>query len=155
PGLIKAGAGLLTLFNATNTYGGTTWVNDGGLKLVGATQLLGTTNSRTVVSSNAQLHLEVATVPREAFTPNASSIVTLAYVGSNSWSGPVTLNGNCHVEGNETAGEPDALVLSGVVSGTGALTKQGDGGLWFKGSTPNTFSGGFFASGGFTELSKS
>ncbi len=53
-----------------------------------------------------------------------------------------------------SVGAGDSLVLSGAVTGTGGLGKFGDGDLYLRGATPNTFTGGLYANFGEVILGK-
>ncbi|NCV33109.1 MAG: hypothetical protein EBW05_09320, partial [Betaproteobacteria bacterium] len=107
--VIKVGTGTQTLTSA-NTYSGGTFLNAGGIT-IGHGRALGT-GDLTFVSNNTVL--------------GASASVTLT--------NRVALNANGIVD---TAA--NSLTMSGVISGTGSLTKQGSGVLNLLGT--NTYTG--------------
>jgi outer membrane autotransporter protein len=115
-GLTKTGSGILTL-SGTNTYGGTTTVNAGTLQ-AGATNTFSSSSATTVAG--------VATLDLNNFSNS---------VGSLAGAGNVTLG-----SGTLTAGGNDSTTtFSGVISGSGGLTKQGTGTLTLSGT--NTYGG--------------
>ena len=132
-GLTKTGPGQLTLYNATNTYNGVTTVDGGRLLLVGGHQLLGNTNSGTVVNTGGQLHLIDVVVGQESLILNGTlTSDALRFEGSNHWAGPLVANAACvHGASNQF------LTLPGVVSG-GALKTTGPGKVYLTGPNPNT-----------------
>lgn len=116
--LSKSGAGLLTL-SGTNAYAGTTTVT-GGTLTIGSDNNLG---AGAVTLNGGTLNLQSSTGSRTV--DNAVS------VGASGGTVRVAL---------------DALTLSGVISGTGALAKTGTGDLTL--SAANTYSGGTTLSSG-------
>lgn len=116
--LSKSGAGALTL-SGTNTYAGTTTVT-GGMLTIGSDNHLG---AGAVTLNGGTLNLQSSTGSRTV--DNAVS------VGASGGTVRVAL---------------DALTLSGVISGTGALAKTGTGDLTL--SATNTYSGGTTLSSG-------
>jgi len=114
--LTKSGTGTLTLSGA-NTYTGTTTVSAGNLRF-GANNVLSDSTAVTV-SSGATLNLA-----------NYSDTI-----GSLAGAGAVALG-----SGNLTAGSNNtSTTFSGVISGTGSLTKSGTGTLTLSGA--NTYTG--------------
>jgi len=127
--LTKNGAGNLTL-NGANTYTVATIVNSGVLNLSGGSAVADT--SAVIVSSGATLNL-----------------LTSETVGSISGAGNIIL-GSATI----TAGADNSSTnFSGVISGTGGLTKAGSGSLTLAGN--NTFSGNMVINGGVLEASAS
>lgn len=134
PGITKIGPGILSLYNATNTYVGPTLVQEGVLDIAGSTQPLGATNSGTTVSAGAQLMLESVTIGQEALTLNgAVTNDVFVFAGSNFWSGPVNV-GFARIYGatNET------MNFGGPISG-GTFKATGRGNIFLTGSNANTF----------------
>lgn len=114
-GLTKSGAGILTL-NATNTYAGNTSVVAGVLTLSGGSAISDST--AVSVASSGTLNL-------------ASS----ESLGSISGTGNITLGANTLTTGLDNT----STTFSGVISGSGALVKQGTGALTLGSS--NTYTG--------------
>lgn len=149
------GGGTLLLYSATNTYGGTTTIQEGAIHLAGSTQLLGNTNGGTVVLPNGRLELEGVTNASEplALTGGLTPLVT--WSGWNVWFGPVALTGDCRFD-LTTTNYADQLSLLGVVSGGGSLHKTGNGSaIRFGGATANTFTGGITLDSGSIVCEKS
>jgi len=115
-GLVKAGSGTLTLSGA-NSYTGATAVNAGTLQ-AGATNVFGN-NSAVTVASGAVLGLN-------SFNQT---------LGALSGAGNVTLGSATLTAG----GNNSSTTFSGVLSGTGGLTKTGSGTLTLSGA--NTYTG--------------
>ena len=121
-GLIKAGAGTLTL-SAANTYAGGTTVNAGTLKL-GAGGSLAATGALAVNGGTFDLDGHNQTV------------------GALSGSGGAILLGS----GTLSAGGAGNTTLATSISGSGGFVKQGSGGLILTGA--NSYSGGTTVSAG-------
>ena len=122
--LIKEGSGALTL-SGVNTYTGDTTVNSGNLIVSGSLS----DSSDVIVGSGASYELAANDV-----------------VGSISGAGDVNL-----ASYNLTAGNTLDQALSGVLSGTGDLTKQGTGKLELSGN--NSISGNLYLNGGTLQVS--
>ena len=115
-GLTKAGTGIFTL-SGVNTYTGATTINAGTLRL-GAANRIADTSALTVAGG--------ATFNLNNFAET---------IGSLAGAGNVTLG-----TGTLTAGgDNTATIYSGIMSGTGGLTKQGTGAFTLSGN--NTYSG--------------
>ncbi|AWM37417.1 Extracellular serine protease precursor [Gemmata obscuriglobus] len=114
-GLAKAGTGTLTLSGA-NTYTGATTVSSGTLTLAGNSAIADT--APVTVSAGATLALSAD-----------------EGIGSLAGAGNVTLGVNFLTAG----GDNTSTTFSGVISGTGALTKDGTGTLTLSGA--NTYTG--------------
>ncbi|MBW7894308.1 MAG: autotransporter-associated beta strand repeat-containing protein, partial [Opitutaceae bacterium] len=124
-GLIKSGAGTLTL-NAANTYTGTTTVNAGTLVATNA-GALGSTAGGTTVNAGGTLELQNSiTITGEAL--NLAGGTLASNTGSNTY--------------------------AGVISGTGDVT-IGGGTLTLTGATANTFTGGINLNDGTFNLNMS
>ena len=109
--LTKAGAGALTLSNA-NTYSGTTTVSAGTLNMTG------TLSDSTAVTVNSGATYIVNT---------SDTIASLAGAG------------NAVLNANLTFGNGVDTTVSGIISGTGSLIKQGNSTVTL--SNANTYSG--------------
>jgi fibronectin-binding autotransporter adhesin len=137
-GFTKNGAGEVSL-TAANTYTGPTVVNDGFL-MVDHSSALGTSAGGTFVSSGAVLALRFGvTVTGESLTlagPGRSIFGALSSsLGSNVWTGGITLSGDATV----AVAEGDSLDLSGAIGGDFHLTRTGPGTLLFSGGSANAF----------------
>ena len=139
--LTKSGTGTLIL-NAANNYTGATNINAGTVKVTANNGLGsaagGTTAGGTTVAGGATLALDgsggdFTYNTAEAITLNGGTLSNVA--GSNSFAGAVTLGSTSSVD--STAGT--TLALTGVISGTGSLTKSGAGTLIL--STGNDYTG--------------
>ncbi len=128
-GLTKTGAGTLTLNNAANTYSGTTTISAGTLTTTSGGGI--GDSSAVIVSSGTTLSLS-----------NNDTVRTLSGAGAINL-GAYTLTSST---GNTTT-------FSGVISGTGGLTKGGSGTLTLTGA--NTFTGALTISGGGVTLNES
>ena len=160
-GITKNGTGTLIL-SGTNTYGGTTLIQEGVLSLQNSAGLggLGT----TTVSSLAALHLD-STANGNLLGGDATTITGTGIggtgairnvIGANNYTGQVTLAGSSLVTANSattltlsggttgagqdltvgTTAQNGNVVISGAMSnGTGQLTKAGSGDLTFGRST--------------------
>ena len=115
-GLTKTGTGTLTL-SSSNTYSGGTTVSAGTLQAEAANAL--SSSSAVTVASGATLDLN-----------NYSQTI-----GSLAGAGSVTLGSAILTDG----GDNSSTSFSGVISGTGGLTKTGTGTLTLSG--PNTYTG--------------
>jgi outer membrane autotransporter protein len=119
--LTKAGAGTLTL-SGVNTYTGLTNITAGTLKVSGGSAIADTGAVSLADAAGATFELS-----------NSETIGSLA--GGGATGGNVNLNAN-----TLTVGDATSTTYSGVISGTGILTKQGAGALTLSGA--NTHSGG-------------
>ncbi len=149
--LTKLGAGELEL-QTTNHYRGTTTAAVGTLT-VGDGRALGTNIVR--VSSGASLKILDATVTnRSLVLRGAGTGGSGALIGagaSSAWTGPVELTDGCiiHVAGGAV------LDLSGAISGTGGLFKEGVGTLVFSGTDANSYASSTEVRAGILELNRS
>lgn len=118
--LIKSGSGTLIL-GAANTYNGATQINGGTLQL-NATGTIA--NSAVVLANVSGAVLDI--------NGNSKTIASLA--GGGSTGGNVTLG-----SGTLTVGGNDAdTTFGGVISGSGGLTKQGEGTMTMSGANAYT-----------------
>ena len=158
-GLTKIGAGTLTLSGA-NTYTGATTVSAGVLNIQNSSAL-GSTTGGTSVLSGAALQLQGGITVGENLTLSGTGIANDGALrnisGTNTINGSITLNlatlfrsdaGTLALGGNVgNGGGGNSFTfdgggdfsIAGVVSGDGALTKNGTGTLFLDGS--NTYSG--------------
>lgn len=149
--VIKEGAGIMGL-TTPNTFTGALTVSNGTVRLTDSAAL-GTTNGGTIVNPGAQLALAGGVdVAGETLTFAGVGTGTLfASDGSNTWTGGITLQSAATVN---VLGVDNALNLTGVIGGTGNLTKTGSGTLTFSGLNGNTYSGRTMVSAGTLELNK-
>jgi len=152
-GFAKIGLGVLELANATNTYSGTTQLNEGAIQITGNHQLLGDTSSATVVAPESQFQMINVSGMQETLILNGGNLASWIYQGTNTWSGAVLLNNVSSVRGWNTIDE-HVLTINGSMSGLGGLRVSGMGKLHIAGPANNTFTGGLFADEGFTYLDK-
>jgi autotransporter-associated beta strand protein len=113
--LIKNGEGLLRLDNAKNTFSGGTTINRGGLCMYVANEGLGT--GPITLNDDAALGLEHVNGTNPLIL-NGGTIHAGNGFG-DSWSGPITLNGNTNLTSYAD------FVLSAAMSGPGGFTHIG------------------------------
>jgi fibronectin-binding autotransporter adhesin len=143
-GLTNIGAGTVTL-TGSNTYSGGTTLSAGHLRL-NTTNAAGT---GTITQADGSSVLEINAGGTVA---NAMSVYNVAFVnGGNTLSGPITLNNAIFT--NVASGVTNTI--TGELTGTGGITKQGDGGLIIAGSVSNSFTGTSVVEGGTLILSNS
>jgi outer membrane autotransporter protein len=165
--LTKADTGTLSL-GGTNTYTGTTNINAGTLTVT-ANQALGTNAAGTTVADGATLGIYggINYVVTEALTLNGAGAGGMSgaldnITGDNTFAGDITLASASTIGSTAgtltasgaidnggfllTVGGAGNEILSGIISGTGALTKNGAGALTLSGT--NTYSGTTTISGG-------
>lgn len=151
--LTKTGAGTLRL-SGTNSYLGSTVVS-GGLIRVANDRALGAANNGTTVSEGCELLIETA-------VDTLREPLTLAGAGMGGTSGAIRIGSGATIATNIVLSAPTTLntmgggnlVIDGVISGTGSLTKVGPGTLELGGKSANTFSGHLLAKDGLLLLSK-
>jgi len=143
-GLNVIGGGELDLL-VDNTFTGPVAVTNSTLRI--QTPLgLGSAAAGTFINSNSTLSLVGANVAGEALTLAG----TMKGDSTNVWNGTVTLQTGADF----SVGNNSLINLSGVVSGSAALVKNGGGALMLAGSVANTYSGGTEMNGGLLVLSK-
>ena len=141
-GFVTRGAGLTTL-SGNNTFTGPVHVEAGTLQLNSA-GALGATSGPATVDAGAVLSLNGITS-----SENISLAGTLrTQFGSNLLTGTLTTTGAAQL----TCNTP--LTLSGVIAGSGSLTKNGIADLSISGSSANTFTGGFVITEAIVRLQK-
>ncbi len=117
--LTKQGDGTLTL-SGENTYQGETVVNAGTLTITNDLGL-GSADGATTVNSGGTLDLSSVDVAGEDLTLNGGTLSD----ATSSWGGTIALSSDSTI----SIASGDTLTVGGEVSGTGSLTKQGDGTL--------------------------
>jgi len=153
-GLSKAGAGL-TVLSGANTYGGTTTVTAGTLRLAGSnssaggTTLNGSAATLQVAGGNVlasgTLTLTSGTLSSDSTTARAISN-NLSFAGNVTLgdaanSGALTLSGAGSGTAMRTLTVVSDTTLSGALTGTLGLTKEGEGVLTIT-SASNAYTGG-------------
>lgn len=113
--LIKNGEGRVRVTNGKNTFSGGTVINEGTLMMFTANECLGT--GPITVNDDGILWLEHVTVNNPLIL-NGGTIHAQNGFG-NTWSGPVTLNGNTIITSYAD------FMMSGNMSGPGGLTRFG------------------------------
>ncbi len=153
--LRKTGLGSVHL-DASNNYSGLTMVNQGTLQ-VGDAAALGASAAGTVVSNSASLILKDGVyVGAEPLSLNGMGYASMGALwsasgGIASWAGPITLASDAAIG---VTGASGRLTLSGVISGSGSLTKLNIGTLMLSGASDNTYAGATFVNDGGVWLNK-
>ncbi|MFH1496376.1 MAG: autotransporter-associated beta strand repeat-containing protein [Verrucomicrobiota bacterium] len=165
-GIVKNGAGTLTL-SAANTYSGATTVSAGTLAISHASAL-GTDAAGTAVAAGATLSLSGGiTVATEALALDGT---LLNASGNNGYAGDITfgdgatvrsdagtlsLTGSLAAGGALTVGGAGDVVIDGTIAGGGDFTKSGDGTVTFNADqtfATLTLGGGTLALGDLVNL---
>ncbi len=157
-GLTKSGPGTLDFatYNLANTYTGTTTINDGILKIA-SDQNLGAVANPIVMNTGVGVSpiLQIAgnVVTARSTTVNGTQTATFQILSGASLmdSGPIFLNG-ANLAVDTALGT--SSTLSGIISGTGSLTKQNGGVLTLSGASPNIYTGLTTVNGGTLLLDK-
>jgi autotransporter-associated beta strand protein len=142
-GFNKTGAGYLDL-RSTNEINGLVTVAAGTL-FADHPGALGTTNNGTVVSNGASLYIgNFTSINGEALTVQgqgdpAFSFGAFAFSTSADWNGSVNLPADTRVS---VLSDSDNSYISGTISGSGKLVKDGIGNLVLSGSGFNSNTGG-------------
>ena len=124
-GITKAGAGVLTITNASNSYTGGTTLNAGRIR-VGSDSALGGAAGTVTLFSGA-LSSDGTTARSLA---NGFSVTGNVTLGDATDTGALTLTGNTLLTGNRTITFASDVTLTGVLGEQGAgrvLTKDGTG----------------------------
>lgn len=145
--------GTLSFF-ASNTFTGSITVEDGSLLWLHDDWALGSTNGGTAMNDGSYLGFSGGGVhiESESLTMNSakSSGAFWLNLGTNVWSGPVTLLRDTSV-GFFTPNAP-MLTLAGPVSGPGGLTVYNSGTLVLSGDNQNSYTGTTTVAAGVLEL---
>lgn len=168
--ITKTGTSSFTL-SGVNTYGGLTTISAGVLNIQNSAAL-GSTATGTLVSSGAALQIQGGIgVGSEALVLNGSGIANDGALrnisGTNSYGGAITFGSASTISSDAgtltlsstvnnggflfTESGAGNLTISGIISGTGGLTKSGAGTLTL--GAVNTFSGGSILNGGTVVVS--
>ncbi len=152
-GFSKNGLGTLRLAG-TNVYLGATVIN-AGLVRVASDAPFGAPNNGTTIAAGAELLIETS-------VNTLREPLTIAGEGIGGASGVIRIGSGATIATNIVLIAPATiftmgggnLVIDGVISGTGPLTKIGPGTLELGGKSANTFSGNLLAQDGLLLLSK-
>jgi fibronectin-binding autotransporter adhesin len=149
-GITKTGLGSLRL-NGANSFNGVVTISAGECQ-VGSDTALGSTTGGTVVAAGATLDIQT---PRNIQNEPLLLAGRFLYQSQVFWSGPVALSGVASsFEGTAYLTNVYSLSLSGVISGTGKLTKTNSGRLDLIGAAGNTYTGGTLFEEGEVYLGK-
>lgn len=169
----KTGTGRVTL-SGVNSYRGTTTVSQGYLRASSNNALGGTGSQGTTVANGATLELTGnITIPStETLTLSGTGVGNGGALrnvsGNNTYNGAVQLAADARINSdsgmltlgalpnsvtgttqNLTVGGAGDVTMAGAVSlGTGSVTKDGNGKLFYNNNTGNTYSGGTTVNGG-------
>ncbi|MCE5974981.1 autotransporter outer membrane beta-barrel domain-containing protein [Sinirhodobacter sp. WL0062] len=140
----------LTTLNAVNTLTGPVNVNDGTLAVSATGSILNTSGITIAAGGTLSVNGAGGNAISDTGTVNNSGNFVLS--GSNETVGAVFGSGNINLNDNTlTTGDASNREISGIVSGTGNLTKQGSGTLTLSGT--NTATGTLTNSAGTTVVS--
>lgn len=152
-GITKIGSGGLSLWGV-NSFSGETKVNEGHLD-VGGNASLGSSAAGTTVASGANLWIDNGVhVVGEPITISGNGD---GGFGALRMDNGASLGGNIVLTGDTQIGVYDSnatAIISGAISGPGALHKIGDGVLQLSGLTVNTYAGGSYLDEGSMALGK-
>ena len=164
-GIVKQGAGTITLSGA-NTSSGGFFIDNGDLNLNGGSiafstiEIGGGVDGGAQPGNNASLRVTSGTFSTPITVngnTNSSGVTGTRTIEFANASGSSTLSGGIAAEKTFTASVAESAatgVLSGAISGTGGLTKTGDGTITLSGASANTYSGLTTVSAGTLNLNK-
>ncbi len=143
-----AGSTTVLTLSAANTYTGGTFIDGGTINFSNATALGGFTGGTVTLGSSGGGNASLFSTANSLTLPN--NIVVASGTGGTSTLGTTgtsgTYSGTILLNGDLTVTDPTALILSGITSGVGSLTKTGAGTLTLNAS--NTYSGGTILNAG-------
>lgn len=150
--ITKSGTSTFSLTGVSD-YDGLTTISGGVLNIRNAAAL-GSTVSGTTVASGAALQIQGdIAVGTETLTLNGSGIAGDGALrnmsGNNNFAGAITIN-----TATTIGSDYGTLTLSGVISGSGGLTKTGAGTLTLSGAVSNTYTGPTIVNQGTLILAK-
>ncbi len=154
-GIVKAGAGYMTMI-AANTYSGTTTINAGSLRIEN-NSALGTTAGGTVVADGASLCLaNNITVGAEALSIQGSGDGSKGALYNsndyNTYQGAITLSNDARINSDALS----QLTINGGITGTGkGLTVGGNGNVIVNTTGINTSTSGSLTRDGIGTLTLS
>ena len=169
-GLATAGTGTVFLGGA-NTYSGGTTIGS----IVTAANSTSLGSGTATVSSGGNLQVQGGVNLANAFTlsgpgTNANDGAIENFSGNNTLSGVITLAAAARIQSSDgtltitntvtnsgqtlTVGGPSDTVVTGVIAGTGGVTKDGAGSLTYSGGTANTYTGTTTVNAGTLNLSQ-
>ena len=137
---MNASCGAILLLSGTNSYTGPTTVNSATLK-AGSTSAFGTNSALTLANSPLGCNQTQAILDITGFSNSIGSLAGGGATGGNVTLGAATLT---------VGGNGSSTSYSGVISGTGGLTKTGAGILTLSGA--NTYTGNTTISAGTLRL---
>ncbi len=169
-GLATAGTGTVFLGGA-NTYSGGTTIGS----IVTAANSTSLGSGTATVSSGGNLQVQGGVNLANAFTlsgpgTNANDGAIENFSGNNTLSGVITLAADARIQSSDgtltisntvansgqtlTVGGPSDTVVTGVITGTGGVTKDGAGSLTYSGGSANTYTGTTTVNAGTLNLSQ-